>query len=63
MILASFADDVEALEDVDDVVDASAFDAQLQGHLVQFQQVAIAPLEVGDELAGELLQTFLLAVV
>ena len=56
-------DDLEALEYVDDVVDASALDGQLARALVQVQQaLALAPVQT-QEPSAQLTQALLLPAV
>jgi hypothetical protein len=63
IILGGLFDHLQALEDVHNVVDASALDLQLQRDAVELQNDAVPALEALDELLAELLQTLLLAVV
>jgi hypothetical protein len=63
IVFGDFADDLETLKDVDDIVDAPAFDPKLESDLVEFQQHFSVLFEVLDEFAAEFLQALLLAVV
>jgi hypothetical protein len=56
-------DDLEALEYVDDVVDASAFDGELARALVQVQQRLALPAVQPQEPSAQLPQTLLLPTV
>lgn len=62
-IFGRLADDLETFIDVDDVVDAPAFDPELESDDVEFEQDLPPFLEVLDEFSAQLLQTLLLAVV
>lgn len=63
VVLGGLANDLKALEDVDDVIDTSAFDLQLMCDFVQFEGDLLSSLEVLDELLAEFLQALLLPVV
>ncbi len=63
VILCCLANDLKALVDVNDVINASSFHSKLQGYLIQFEDEACSALEVVDEAAAQLLQALLLSVV
>lgn len=62
-IFGRLADHLETFIDVDDVVDAPAFDPELEGDDVELKQDLPPFLEVLDEFSTQLLQTLLFPVV
>lgn len=63
IIFRCFFDHLQTLENVDDVVDPSPLDLQLDRHLVKFQHDAVSSFKILDELFAELLKALLLAIV
>lgn len=63
IIFRCFFDHLQTLENVDDVVDPSPLDLQLDRDLVKFQHDAVSPLKIIDELFAEFLKALLLAIV
>lgn len=62
LVLGGLFDDLQALEDVDDVVDAPPLHIQVDLHLVQLQYHLALALVVFDELLAEGLQAPLFPV-
>ena len=63
LVLLDLPDHLQALEDVDDVVDPAPLDLELPRGLVQLDHDAVPALEARDELAAELREALGLAVV
>ena len=63
IVLGRLAHHLQTLKDVDDVVDASALNFELESDLVQFQQDFPSLFKVLDEFAAQFLEALLLAVI
>ena len=63
IIFRCFFDHLQTLKNVDDVVDPSPLDLQLDRDLVKFKHDAVFPLKVLYELFAEFLKALLLAIV
>lgn len=63
LVLLELPYDLQALEDIDDVVDPAPLDIELPRGLVQLDHDAVPALEALDELPAELLEALGLAIV
>lgn len=63
IIFRCFFDHLQTLENVDNVVDPSPLDLQLDRDLVKLQHDAVSPFKIIDELFAEFLKALLLAIV
>lgn len=63
IIFRCFFDHLQTLKNVDDVIDPSPLDLQLDRDLVKFQHDAVLPLKILDKLFAEFLKALLLAIV
>lgn len=63
LILSAALDHTEAFQDVYDVVDSSAFDAELPRALVQVEQTSLWSAVQEEEAPAQLAKTLLFAVV
>lgn len=63
IILPCLFDNFQTLQDVNDVVDASALDTELDGDLIELQNQAVMTLEILNELFAKLFQALFLPVV
>ena len=63
LVLGATANDTEALEDVDDVVDTPPFDSELSSALIEIEQAFLGCSIQKEESTAELSQAFLFAIV
>lgn len=63
MIFGGFADNLQALEDVDYIVDSSSFHAERYGDFVELEGDLTPAFEVVYEFPAEFLKAFFLAVI
>jgi hypothetical protein len=63
IILGCLFDHLQAFKNIDNVVDSTPLDLELDGDLVELEDQAIPAFKIFDKFLAELLQTLLLAVI